>query len=67
VGVIVAPALNTARSVIVPCECISGSLATAITTHPIVPISAVKAVMAAGRNLSDLFFLKKDNGATPNL
>ena len=41
----------------VPCECISGPFAKAITTHPIVPISAIIAVIAAGRNLSDRSFL----------
>jgi hypothetical protein len=56
-GVIVAPALETASAVTVPCECISGSFAKAITTHPIVPISAVIAVIAAGRNLSGRLFL----------
>jgi hypothetical protein len=59
-GVIVAPALKTASVVIVPCECISGSFAKAMTTHPIVPISAVIAVIAAGRNLSDGSFLTSD-------
>jgi hypothetical protein len=59
-GVIVAPALKTASVVVGPCECISGSFAKAITTQPIVPISAVIAVIAAGRNLSDRSFLTSD-------
>jgi hypothetical protein len=59
-GVIVAPALKTASCVIAPCECTSGSFAKAITTQTIVPNSAVIAVIAAGRNLSDRSFFMSD-------
>jgi hypothetical protein len=51
----------------VPCESFSGSLATAMTTHPIVPISAIMAVMAAGSNLSDRSFPIGDIPSTPDL
>jgi hypothetical protein len=38
-----------------------------MTTHPIVPISATIAVIAAGRNLSDRSFPIGDIPPTPNL
>jgi hypothetical protein len=48
----VAPALLAAAKDIIPIPRLSGSVSRTTTTHPIVPITAIIADIAAGRHLA---------------